>query len=196
MIKLRKLSKTSEKKFKELCKKDSFINISINDFELEDLDLSIEIDENKKFDDKYILAEYLYEKLKDIKEVNTQIWHFLVIVYYKQLLKNNKIGEIYRFFIDDKNSYYHSYYPARHLLKPVFDLYNLYNDNPGLIKFLLNNPVNESGQCFLEIIKRQDIMKNKNFIEVSNKIFSKDNSKLKSGSVNGVFKTYNIILSI
>ena len=110
-----------------------------------------------------------------------------MIIYREQLLnsrlKNKGIGEIGRFCIDDSKSYY----PFTHLLKPVFDFYNFYNKETNLIEFLLLNPVNESGGLLLETTKRQDIMKNKNFIEVSKKIFYDDeNREIKRGSTNAI----------
>ena len=102
-----------------------------------------------------------------------------MLIYHKQLLKNGtELGEEKRFFIDTTDSYYRS----RHLLKNTFDFYKFYHKNPSDIKFLLLNPVNENSDSFLQITKRQNIMKNKNFILVSKKlIFDAKKEKLKTG---------------
>ncbi len=194
MIKLKKLTGRGNERFLDLCRKNdsSGSNFDIEKFTTEEISENIIIDPSKIFVNKLELGEYLYEKLKDIS-VENSVWHFLVIVYHKQLLKDGKIGEIDRFYIDPQKSYY----PFTHLLKPVFDLYSFYYDKKDLIDFLLLNPINETGQLFLETVKRQDMMKNQSFIQVSRKLFYDDkNKKIKRGIQNdlrrliALFKQY------
>jgi len=185
MIKLQQLTQASNQDFLRICEGElqasSFDSVN---FEFEDIDTKydIDIDENKLFKSKFEFGEYIYHQLKPIPVIDTRVWHFLTIVYSKQLLnKNQQIGEIDRFYI----SSYKTFYPFTHLIKPVFDLFRFYANDLNLIKFLLLNPVNESSGMFLEIVKRQELMKNKNFIEICKKIFytqsitSKNKSKKK-----------------
>ena len=105
MIKLQKLTRESEKAFQRKCKSNE-IAFNLHDFKTEEIESEIDINESKQFKNKFELGEYLYSLLKDI-DVSNNIWHFLVIVYHKQLLKNNKIGEIDRFFINDTKGFIH-----------------------------------------------------------------------------------------
>ena len=182
MIELRKLTEAEDQKFKEFCEQHdpSRHNLDIKKIQGDAISSNrdVEIDEDKEFNNKYDLGGYLYEKLKDIP-MDPQTWHFLIIVYHKQLLNSEgKIGEVARFYIDPQKSYY----PFTHLLKPIFDLYNFHHGNIELIKFLLLNPVNESSRLFLETVKRQDMMKNENFIRVCKDFFyDEKNNKIKRG---------------
>lgn len=198
MIKLKKLTVTEDQEFKKLCEKwnsnvenNNIKNniLDIDSFLGEEISTRVEIDENKKFNNKFELGKYLYEKLNAVP-MDSKIWHFIVIVYHKQLLrKDRKIGEIDRFYIDDRKSFY----PFTHLLKPVFDLYRSQRRYITRIKFLLLTPVNENGSLFLEIVKRQDIMKNINFIEVSEKFFyDKRKNKPKRGAQAGVLRLIDL----
>ena len=183
MIELARLSRQADQQFKQVC--ESYDDnsdgkpLDIKDFSTEKLPYSVEIDEHKEFANKFALGQYLHETLNG-RNVESRVWHFLVIIYCQQLLnKDHKIGSIERFFIDSAIPYY----PFAHLLKPVFDLYCLYQQTPELIKFLLLNPVNKSGGLYLETVKRRELMKNKNFIEVSNKLFyDEKNAEIKRGS--------------
>ncbi len=184
MIKLRRLTVQEDEEFKIWCAKDGLINNNLDqeDFPGEAISTNVEIDEDKTFDNKFELGKYLYERLGSIPEnTDTRVWHFLVIVYHKQLLKNNgEIGETGRFYLDIQKSFHSS--PHLHLLKSVFDVYNFYSKSTESIKYLLLNPINESSKLFLEIVKRQDIMKNKNFIQASRILFYDDKeNKIKRG---------------
>ena len=189
MITVKKLTQKGNEKFKSFCEKKE-ISFNIDDFDTEEIEQSIEIDENKIFQNKYELGEYLYNSLKDFKaDIDNGIWHFLVIIYHEQLLKNNKIGEIYRFFIDE-NKYFSS---QRHLLKSVFDLYALYHNKPTLVKFLLLNAINETGDLFRIILENQDMVKNENFIKVAKTVFyDKKNQKLKKRNKEGGLRLINL----
>lgn len=176
MIKLRKLTETEDQKFKILCDKDdlSSNDLGIGKFTGEEIHIDVEIDEGKKFNNKFELGEYLYEKLSNIP-MDANTWHYLVSVYHKQLLQNNgKIGETARFYINTSR--------PRHLLKSVFDLYSFYHKDAELIEFLLLNPINKSGKLFMDIVVSQHIMKNINFIQVAKTLFyDKKNKKIKTG---------------
>ncbi len=175
MISLRQLTPTGDKAFRTWCEKNDpsetlnlevFLSGSMST-PVEIDEIAIEIDESKVFSTKFELGAYLYETLEHCP-VNDRIWHFLTVVYHKQLLRRDgTIGEIDRFYINKQKSFY----PFVHLLKPVFDLYFFYHKHPDLIRFLLLNPINESGELFLETIKRQDLMRNENFINVSKRLF-------------------------
>ncbi len=180
MVKLRKLTAKESVQFQSLCKEDALLacNLDAGDFASGEILADIEIDPDREFDNKLQLGAYLYEKLGGVSSVDNEVWHFLVIVYHRQLLKNGKIGQTDRFYIDPQKPYY----PFTHLLKPVFDVYRFYHDKQTPIDFLLLNPVNESGRLFLETVKRQDIMKNENFIQASRSLFyDEENKKIKTG---------------
>lgn len=184
MIELRRLTAEEDKKFQELCKIDDN-NLDIKNFPGKKLSSVVELNEDKKFNNKFELGKYLYEKLSNIP-VDIKTWHFLVIAYHKKLLNSKgKIGETKRFYINSEKRYY----PFTHLLKPVFDLYSFYRDTPDSIEFLLLSPVNESGKLFLETVKRQDMMKNINFIEVSRRLFyDEKKKKLKKGIAESILR--------
>ena len=195
MIKLQKLTPKAEAEFKKICQtKDLFeYELKIEDFKTSNVELDIEIDKTKIFNNKFELVEYLYSKLKDLEIIENSIWHFLVIVYYKQLISSkvkNGVGKgLDRFFIKKERTYY----PHTHLLKAPFDFYSFYTTTPQDINFLLLNPVNEGGQLLLEIIKRQDIMKNKNFIEVVKTIlYDKRKKKIKRGFKDGILRLIDL----
>ena len=177
MIRLKCLTNKADQKFKSVCEDwnpDAQENIlDIQNFPTKEISADIQIDENKRFNNKFELVKYLHEILKGM-DVDVECWHFIVIVYHQQLLqKGRKIGAIDRFYIDRQKSYY----PHTHLLKPAFDLYNIYHGNAELIEFLLQSPVNESNKLFLETVKRPDMMKNEQFIRVCRHLFYKENEK-------------------
>jgi len=180
MIKLRKLTAKESQKFQNLCRKDNLLNsnLDVKNFTSGEILTHTEVDPDKKFNNKLELGAYLYEKLGNAL-VDNDVWHFLVIIYHKQLLKNGKIGEIDRFYINPQKKYY----PFTHLLKPVFDLYSFYCDKKELIDFLLLKPVNEGGgDIFLETVKRRHMMRNEHFIQVIKVLFyDGDHQKIKAG---------------
>ena len=189
MIRLKRLTKTADQNFKNICENwnpDAPENIlDIQDFPAKDLSAYIQIDENKRFNNKFELGKYLYETLKGI-DIDARSWHFIVIVYHQQLLrKDRKIGAVDRFYI--------SYCPYAHLLKSTFDLYNTYHDNAELIEFLLQGPVNTANILFTETVKRPDMMKNEQFIRVCRKLFYKENEKkIKRGISSSIIRLIDV----
>ena len=168
MISLGKLTREADEKFLQKLKESKEdLNLNIEDFETKKID-EIEIDEKKIFKNKFELAKYLYETLPNT-EIETRVWHFLVIIYHQQLLKKGKAGEIERFYY--KDSFHNKHI---HLLKSPYEFYQLYSKKPDLIEFLFSNPVNENGAFFLEITKRPSIMRNRQFIKVCKQLFCKE----------------------
>ena len=187
MIKLKSLTPQAEKllknKIEESKNKKNELILNKDDFKTKEIRKEIFINENKLFNTKFELAEYLYEELKELNNIPSGIWNFLVIIFYKQLLKNGQVGETKRFFIDEKESFY----PFSHLLKPVFDLYKIYSSDSQIINFLLLGPINEGSGILLGVVKRQDLLKNRQFILVSRKIYyDEENKILKEGNTGKV----------
>jgi len=151
MIKLRKLTDKESRQFRRLCERGDLLNsdLDVNNFTSGAILADIEIDPDRKFNNKLELGAYLYEKLGGAS-----------------------------FYIDPQKPYY----PFTHLLKPVFDLYGFYDGEKTLIDFLLLNPVNESGRLFSETVKRQNLLRNENFIRASkNLFFDEGEKKIKTG---------------
>ena len=169
-------------------------SLCIQDFEIEDvnIDTSIEVDERKQFNNKFELAQYLYEQLHQIPMISDGIWHFFMIVYQEQLFKDKQIKAVENYIVSESVRY-----PFTHLLKPTYDLYRFYSKTPETVEFLLLNPIHESGGLFLEIVKRQDIMRNRHFIEIIKEFFyDSRNKKLETGHIDytlrliALFKQY------
>ena len=145
---------------------------------------NIEINPNKIFKSKLELGKYLLTIFDNNHiEPNARIWGWLFLLYQKQFWnKYGKIGEVKRVFysIDETYSY-------THILAPVYDICKFYRNDMEKIYFLLSGPVNEGEDIYLNIVKKQDRMKNINFINVARKLFYDDKKKqLKKGRKNGM----------
>ena len=191
MISLRQLTPIGDKAFRTWCERnDPSESLNLEVFQSESMSnpveinrMAIEFDENKIFSNKYELGAYLYEKLEHCP-VNDRIWHFLTVVYHKQLLrKDGSIGEFYRFYLRKQLKHRQS----RHLLQPVFNLYSYYHKQPDLIRFLLLSPVNETAVVFRETVQHQDLIKNENFIRVSRRLFYDEKKKILTKGITDYF---------
>ena len=59
----------------------------------------------------------------------------------------------------------------------VYDICKFYRKNLDQIEFLLTGPINKSGYIYLNIVRKQDRMKNINFIKVVRNLFYDDKIK-------------------
>lgn len=157
-------------------------HFDINNYESEDIFYNgeiIEIDKKKSFENKLVIGKYFLHVFPNEFFPDIKTWNWLSLLYYKQLLNvEKKIGALQRLFVDEN----FSYYPHTHLLKSPYDICKFYKDDLNKIKFLLLDKANINGSIYLEISKRQDIIKNHNFIEVACDFFYDKNTKsLKKG---------------
>lgn len=142
--------------------------LNIKNYESKPIDSNIDIDEKKIFSSKFDVGQYFLVSLSD-HIPNPGVWNWLSLVYYKQFFnKKNKIGEIQRLFIP---SLQESFYPTSHLLMPPYDICKFYKDDLDKIDFLLSGPANMNAVLYREIVKRNDIVRNINFIKVARKLF-------------------------
>ena len=135
----------------------------------------IKIDKNKIFENKFAVGKYFLHVFEDIVP-DVEIWNWLSILYYKQLLNvHQKIGELQRLFISKSISYY----PYTHCLKIPYDICKFYRGKDKLkdVEFLLQSEVNKHKDIYLEIVKRQDMMKNHIFIDVAYQLFYNQETK-------------------
>ena len=163
---------------------DTSPKINIDDYDAKKTD--IEIDENKRFSNKLDVGKYFLGVFQDTPP-KPEMWNWLSALYFKQLLNTQgEIGALQRLFISDK-SYFA--YQFRHLLMAPYDVYKFYRNEINEIDFLLRDPVNVNGGLYTEIVKRQDIFKNHNFIRVARKLFYDEKEQvIKKGgaSMNGI----------
>ena len=140
--------------------------ISIDDYDADETD--IEIDENRQFSNKLDVGKYFLGVFQDTPP-KPGMWNWLSVLYFEQLLNTQgRIGGLQRLFVSDK--FYFSYQHV-HLLMVPYDVCKFYRHNINEIDFLLRDPVNVNGGLYLEIVERQDIVKNHNFIRVARELF-------------------------
>ena len=133
----------------------------------------IKINPNKIFKSKLELGKYLLTIFDNNHiEPNARIWGWLFLLYQKQFWnKYGKIGEVKRVFYSTEETYSYT-----HVLVPIYDICKFYKNDMEQIAFLLSEPINESGGIYLNTVKKQDRMKNINFINVAKRLFY-DNKK-------------------
>ena len=142
--------------------------IDVDKYESKQVGEEFNIDDKKIFRSKLEAGKYFLEALKE-HEPSQGVWNWLSLVYFKQLLnKKNRIGEVQRIFISPRKK---TFYPTTNLLMPPYDICRFYKNDLKQIDFLLTDSINRNGSLYLEIAKRNDIVKNINFIKVARELF-------------------------
>ena len=159
----------------EKISKENIVNpiIDIKKYETERVE-GIEIDKNKQFDNKLSVGKYFLHIFPEEFQPDIQIWNWLAILYYKQLLNiQGKIGELQRLFISDSSPDYH----YRHLLKAPYDICRFYKKNLDEVNFLLLDKVNINGELYRRTVESPEIRKNPEFMKVARQFFYDENTK-------------------
>ena len=180
---LKKLTTKGLKKLEldllKISREDTPVNLKIQDYESEEIE-NIQIDKNKKFDDKLSVGKYFLHVFPNDFLPCIKVWNWLSILYYRQLLNNyEKIGDLRRVFISEN----YVRYPYRHLLKSPYDICKFYKnykkkeDCLKEIEFLLKDKVNKNGGLYAKISENQDIRKNLEFLKVAKQLFYNKNTK-------------------
>ena len=167
-------------------KKEGKVNpsLDIKDYESQEIaDHDIELDKNMYFEKKMAVGKYFLHIFPEAFYPSPEIWNWLSLVYFRQLLTEKKtVGELKRLFVP-KN---YSFYPYRHLLKSPYDICkfykNFYKDKEGSqwtqeIDFLLSDKVNMNSELFRRIAENQDIVKNPKFIKIARMLFYDETSQ-------------------
>ena len=176
-MKLQKLTvrgmKKLESDLEEIRQKKTSDKINIRNYESEEIK-NINIDGNKRFDDKLSVGKYFLHVFPDDFQPCKGTWNWLSILYHRQLLNaHEKIGDLGRIFISEN----YTRYPYRHLLKAPYDIckfYKNYKNEQNCLEevcFLLKDKVNKNGVFYKQIAENQDIRKNLKFMRVAKQLF-------------------------
>lgn len=161
---------------------NEIIGMASDDSLLEKTNLSIQLDETKKFKSSYELGEYVFSLLKDNnpEEIDSGVWTWLAIVYISQLLRYRKkddkylLGSSYR-YVFDKNVRLRYY---RHLVYMPWYLYQFLDTDSYIF---LYSPPFESGE-FLAQAQKDEVVSNRELIAMCAKYyFDSDKNKFASG---------------
>ena len=187
-MKLQKLTQKGMKQLKadlEKISKESIVNpiIDIKRYETKQVE-GIKIDKNKQFDNKLSVGKYFLHIFPEGFQPDIQIWNWLAVLYYKQLLNiQGKVGELQRLFISESSPDYN----YRHLLKAPYDICRFYKKDLNDFKFLLLDKVNINGELYRRTVESPEIRKNPEFMKVARQFFYDESTKsLKKGIGGGI----------
>lgn len=191
MTNLRVLTPIGTKEFTEFIvnlKKDSTISPPLH--LLEEAPYSkqfeeIEID-RKIFATRIELGEYLVTHLESIPRdkllENEGLWNWLSLFWLDQLIHfdstgKRRVGEMARYVY---NPHYTRFY--RHLIAASWDIYSRYG---GQSKIFLSTPTHITNRFILDLGCRQNLISNGNLIQVAQKLYWREDGKLKEGMKKG-----------
>jgi hypothetical protein len=141
--------------------------------------------EKRDFHNKLQAAKFLYERIRLLPysqvESHIGLWSWLSLYFFDYVCPPNETGKRLpgrdcRYILDlDFRRYYY------HLLIGPFNIYKLYGDT---IPLLLNGPLFQTSQVYLELAARQGFITNKGVIEAANILyFDLHNKKPKQATV-------------
>ena len=152
----------------------SIVNLCYNKEYIKPLDHDCEIDENKIFQFRFDLGEYLHNQLsadsKEIVQKNIGLWTWISALYFKQLLEPKKNNEYilrseYRYKIDiDPRRFY------RHLIFTSFYIYR--TRSKDVSRFFLSILPHISGDLIEQLYSRAEFfMQIPSLVEVALELY-------------------------
>jgi hypothetical protein len=145
----------------------------------------VEIDQDKIFQKRLDIAEYLYECFEKagIQRTSiidsTELWTWLAYVWFNQVTKNrSRVGDISKYIC---SSDYTDYY--RHSIAFAYNIYSLHGKENS--KLLLDGKPYIMGDILEQIASREYIISNPSLIKAINILYwDADNNAPKKGATN------------
>jgi len=150
----------------------------------EPVEPAIEV-EKRSFANRFEAAEYLYERLKNLPNVERDrgLWAWLALFYFDQLCppkRNGKRepGERARWIPVIRN--FRKYY--RHLLAGPYRIYKAHADDPRRALAVLCSKLHSPGDAVEQLVSRQELVTNKGVMQVATWLYVNRNGSLKRGA--------------
>jgi hypothetical protein len=160
-----------------------------------DEELTAQISDNpvmktRQFKNRFEVGEFIFDVLQNLDEPieavdqDIGLWAWLAAFFHAEIKRTTKHAKDFpgadaRWIpeIDDFQKYY------RHLLAGPYQIFRAHRDNPRRAMAVLANPIGAPGDAAEQLIARQEILTNPNFMEAATRLYyDEDNNRLKSGA--------------
>ncbi len=143
---------------------------------------------NRDFASRYELAEYLFEKLKGILdvEIDKPLWTWLAAFYFRRLCREDDTGRRRpgtraRWIPEIKD--FRKYY--RHLLAGPYRIYKTFRDAPETALALLCTPVDRPGDIVEQLSSRQELVTNLSVMQIATRLYVDPDTRLPKRGASG-----------